>query len=157
MRQCARTWLTVSVLALSFVLAVVGLDGAPRPAQAQSVPQVVVTPDSGAPGATVELQGSGWPAGATLFARMYRASDVDGAGADLGMTFQADAAGNFTASGMIPPTLFGGGNRGNVEVTPDAYTIVVRAGPGLSASAPFSVSAAPSGAAPDGCAVGSSP
>ena len=151
MRRVTRTWLVVIAVALSFVLGVVGMDGPPRPARAQTVPQVVVTPDSAAPGDTVMLEGSGWPAGATLFARIYRASDVDGAGADLGMTFQADAAGNFSVYGLIPPTLFsGGGNRGNVQVAPDAYTIVVRAGPGLSASVPFSVPG-PSGAGSGGC------
>jgi hypothetical protein len=70
---------------------------------------------------------------------MYRASDLNGVGADLGMAFQANASGDFAIDGVIPKTLFGAGSRGNVEVIPGAYTIVVRTGPELSASTPFTV------------------
>jgi hypothetical protein len=69
---------------------------------------------------------------------MYQASDLDGPGASMSMAFQADDAGSFSIQAMVPRTLFGVGNRGNVEVGPGAYTIVVRAGD-LWASTPFTV------------------
>jgi LPXTG-motif cell wall-anchored protein len=55
------------------------------------------------------------------------------------MAFQADTSGTFTTDGVIPRTLFGAGSRGNVDVTPGDYVIVVRPGPELSASTPFTV------------------
>jgi len=128
MRRFVRTRLVMTAFALSLVLSVLGVEGTLRPVLAQDVPQVEVAPNTVTPGATVTLRGSGWPAGATLRARMYREADLDGPGADLGMTFQVDADSTFSTSGVIPPTLFGAGNRGNVEVTPGTYTIVVRAG-----------------------------
>ena len=133
--------LMVAVAALVATLGVLGVGSAPRAVWAQLAAQVEVTPSSASPGAAVTLRGSGWPAGATLAARMYRAFDLNGAGADLGMAFQADATGGFTIEGTIPRTLFGAGSRGNVEVIPGAYTIVVRTGPELSASTPFTVTA----------------
>jgi len=136
----------VAAMAVSGAL---GVGSAPRAVQAQPAARVEVTPSSAPPSASVTLRGSGWPAGATLSARMYRASDVNGVGADLGMAFQADASGGFTIDGVIPRTLFGAGSRGNVEVIPGAYTIVVRTGPELSAGTPFTVIAMTPVQAPD--------
>jgi hypothetical protein len=110
-------------------------------AQAQPAQTFEVVPASGAPGETVALRGSGWPAGASLVARMYESANVGGPGADLGMAFQADGSGSFSVEGTVPRTLFGVGSRGNLSVVPGEYTIVVRSGPELSASAPFSVAA----------------
>lgn len=134
-------WFRIAQLMIAgtALAAVLTVGSAPRTAQAQSATRVEVTPPSASPGAPVTLRGSGWPAGATLGARMYRASDLNGVGADLGMAFEADATGGFTIDGVIPRTLFGAGSRGNVEVTPGAYTIVVRTGPELSAGTPFTV------------------
>jgi hypothetical protein len=78
-------------------------------------------PASGAPGETIALRGSGWPAGSTLVARMYEASNVGGPGADLGMAFQTDANGSFSAEGTVPRTLFGPSSRGNLSVVPGGY------------------------------------
>jgi hypothetical protein len=133
----------VAVAGLAAIIGALGVGSAPRAVQAQPAARVEVTPSSASPGASVTLRGSGWPAGATLSARMYRASDLNGVGADLGMAFQANASGDFTIDGVIPRTLFGAGSRGNVEVIPGAYAIVVRTGPELSASAPFTVAMAP--------------
>jgi hypothetical protein len=131
--------LMVVVAALAAAIGALGVSSAPRAVQAQPAARVEVTPSSAPPGASVTLRGSGWPAGATLTARMYRSSDLNGVGADLGMAFQANASGDFTIDGVIPRTLFGAGSRGNVEVIPGAYTIVVRTGPELSADTPFTV------------------
>ncbi len=137
--RLARLMVVVAALAAS--LGALGVGSALRTVWAQPAARVDVTPSSASPGAAVTLRGSGWPAGSTLAARMYRASDLNGAGADLGMAFQADASGGFSVEGTIPRTLFGAGSRGNVEVIPGAYTIVVRPGPELSASTPFTVTA----------------
>jgi hypothetical protein len=147
MHHRTREWLGRTVLALSLVLGLFGGDlGSgdlvPRSVRAQGTPQVEVAPTSAAPGAHVTLFGSGWPAGITLRARIYREADVNGPGADLRMTFDADEAGRFTVDGVVPPTLFGAGARGNIEVTPGRYTIVVRSGPDVWASTPFEVMAA---------------
>jgi hypothetical protein len=144
--QTCSIVVAVAAMAVSGAL---GVGSAPRAVQAQPAARVEVTPSSAPPGASVTLRGSGWPAGATLSARMYRASDVNGVGADLGMAFQADASGGFTIDGVIPRTLFGAGSRGNVEVIPGAYTIVVRTGPELSAGTPFNVIAMAPVQAPD--------
>ena len=145
-RQLARLVLALVVLLSLFVASWSGED--PPIVLAQQAARLEVAPSSGPPGATVTLRGSGWPPGASLTARMYRASDVGGAGADLGMAFLADSGGAFTMQGVIPRTLFGMGSRGNVEVIPGAYTIVVRPGPELSASAPFTVVAPAPGQVP---------
>ena len=134
---------TLLIIALATLVGVVEPGSYPLAALAQSAARVEVTPTSGSPGGGVTLRGTGWPQGALLTARMYRATDVGGAGADLGMAFPADASGAFTFQGAIPRTLFGMGSRGNVEVVPGSYTIVVRPGPEFSASTSFTVTAAP--------------
>jgi hypothetical protein len=139
---------TLLIIALTALVGLVGPGSQSVEAQAQPAARVEVSPASGPPGGGVTLRGTGWPAGALLTARMYRSSDVGGAGADLGMAFPADASGAFTFQGVIPRTLFGMGSRGNVEVVPGSYTIVVRPGPEFSASTSFTVVAPPPAQAP---------
>jgi LPXTG-motif cell wall-anchored protein len=145
MRLYCRTLL---IIVLAALVGVVEPGSNPLAALAQPAARVEVSPASGPPGGGVTLRGTGWPAGALLTARMYQASDVGGPGADLGMAFSADASGAFTFQGVIPRTLFGMGSRGNVEVVPGSYTIVVRPGPEFSASTSFTVVASPPAQAP---------
>jgi hypothetical protein len=142
----ARSSLMVKAVRTTFMMVIVMLSAAasrttPPSAHAQPQPTLEAMPASGAPGETIALRGSGWPAGSTLVARMYEASNVGGPGADLGMAFQTDANGSFSAEGTVPRTFFGPSSRGNLSVVPGGYTIVVRSGPEPSASAPFSVTA----------------
>ncbi|MGH2356162.1 MAG: hypothetical protein ACRDI2_09330 [Chloroflexota bacterium] len=148
-RSLNRTALMATFAALTALTALTLLAALPmssvRPAAgvpsayAQQAPGIDVEPDSASAGATITLRAAGWPAGASLSARMYQASDTGGPGAFVTGAIQVGADGAFAVQGMVPRTLFGPGNRGNVEVVPGAYTIVVRQGTERSASVPFTV------------------
>ncbi len=133
--------LALALVSLVAVLAAQQSIGHTSIAAAQTAPVVIISPTSAAPGEKITLQGSGWPANASLVARMYEDSNLDGPGSDLGGAFQSDASGSFSVQGTVPNSLFGQGSRGTQNVVPGSYTIVVSAGPAVSATVPFTVGA----------------
>jgi len=110
-------------------------------AYATAVPAVTVSPTSAAPGESVTLSGTGFPPGSQVVARIYLSPQPLSPGADLGAAAQIDAAGAFTTRGTILLTLFGQGSRASLSVIPGTYTIIANAGPGITASTPFTVGA----------------
>jgi|GEM_PF-4728074 len=90
----------------------------PAGAQPSGMPTVAVTPVQAAPGEHVTLQGTGWPPGAALVARLYEAENTTGPGADMTGVFQAGADGRFTVQALVPSTLFSGVSRGGLTVVP---------------------------------------
>ena len=123
---------------------------APSPTATRAQPSLArleFTPTSAAPGESITLRGSGWPAGVSLVANLYETSGIGGPpGAPLGTTFQTDANGTFSVQGTVPRTLFGAGSRGNLNVIPGDYTIVVSQSPEVHVTAQFVVGAPSHGA-----------
>lgn len=115
-------------------------EAAPLAQQAPN-PTIEVLPAGVAPGETVTLRGSGWLPETTLTARMYRKGDAASPGAFLSGAFAVGAGGTFSVAGAVPHTLFGPGDRGNVEVVPGDYTIVIRQDAQASASTTHTVGA----------------
>ncbi len=141
----ARSLLAIVILLAA--LSAAAAAGGPSRVHAQQGPVLQVTPSSAGPGESITLRGSGWPAGATLVARIHEASELNGPNSTLAMAFQADAEGSFSAQATVPLTLFSpAGSRGNLAVVPGSYTILVSAGPGVTVGVPFSV-VAPAGEA----------
>jgi hypothetical protein len=96
------------------------------PVQAQPTPTISLEPTSAPAGGSLTVRGSGWTPGTQVVARLYQPDDLLGPGADLGGAVQVAQDGTFTLRGTVPLTLFGSGNRGNVEVTPGTYSVAVR-------------------------------
>ena len=115
----------VVILLVLLTLALVLAPGLPAGVSAQATPSVEVLPATAAPGQTVSLRGSSWPAGASLGARLYMANKVGGAGASMAGQILVGPDGTFITSASVPLTLFGQGSRGNLNVVPGAYTLVV--------------------------------
>jgi hypothetical protein len=109
------------------------------PTRVNPAPSIRLEPTSAAVGGTLTVRGSGWTPGAQVVARLYQQDDTLGPGADLGGAVQVAQDGTFSLQGSVPRTLFGSGNRGNVDVRPGSYTVVVRQGTDLAATAPLSV------------------
>lgn len=110
---------------------------------AQEGPAVTVQPSRAAPGETVSITGTGWPAGAQLTARLYaRGSGPTGPQADLASPFRTDASGSFSFQATVPLTLLNpDGNRGNLYLVPGQYNLLVQSGPELSSSVVFTAAA----------------
>src|SRR5918911_2811277 len=115
--------------------------GLPAEVRAQATPSVEVIPATAAPGETISLRGSGWPAGASLGARLYLANNVGGPGASMAGQIVVGPDGTFVTSASVPLTLFGQGSRGNLNVVPGAYTLVVSQDTRRSIRVPFTVGA----------------
>jgi len=136
----ARLLLATTAIVVVLHMAGVVLDS-PR-ARAEGAPSLQVSPATAAPGETVTLHGSRWPAGTSLVARLYEASAMGGPSADMGMIFQSDSSGEFVIQATVPTTLFNpAGSRGSLLVVPGSYVIVASSGPELTASTPFTVGA----------------
>src|SRR5438067_1681831 len=113
----------------------------PAEVAAQVMPSVEVVPPMAAPGETVSLRGSGWQAGASLGARLYLANNLGGPGASMAGQIVVRPDGTFVTSASVPLTLFGQGSRGNLNVVPGAYTLVVSQDTRQSTQVPFTVGA----------------
>ena len=135
-----------ATVALGALLAMTILLGGHSSALAQQAPTVSAMPSSAAPGEALRLQGSGWPPNVTLVAKMYQTSEVSGPSSPIGTAFRTDSTGTFLATGSVPRTLFGDGSRGNLNVVPGSYAIVVSGGPGPSATTSLVVRAPAQGA-----------
>ncbi len=136
----AKARITLVAVALATLIGAAWLLSDAPGARAETSPSLEVDPPSAAPGESVTLRGSGWPAGTTLTSHMYDPS-IPERSSFLGTAFQVDANGCFSTQGTIPNTLFGGGSRGHITVVPGSYTIDVTGGDNLSASVPFTVGA----------------
>jgi hypothetical protein len=122
MRASLFGWrVCLAVLAAGLMLA----GTPPDDGRAQPASRVEVSPASAAPGETVTVRGTGWPADASLGMRLYEAADVGGAGSALGGEVVPGPDGAFSSTVTIPRTLFGQGSRGNLNVVPGPYTLVV--------------------------------
>ena len=115
----SRVRLSCSVAAL--VLAAALLVAAP--ASAESGPQLTVEPASAGPGETVQVRGSGWPAGVTVVI-WFRESDDSDSTRVQSVHKAADADGAFAADLIVPSSLFGVNSRSIVNVVPGDYEIV---------------------------------
>lgn len=126
----------ITVLALGLPLAV---------AYAQSSPTVEITPSGAAPGASVTVQGTSWPANASVVVRLRQSTSPTSPSAVVA-TATANASGSFSVKGTVPLTLFGAGARGNLTVVPGSYSILATNGPAMSATATYPVGAPAQGA-----------
>ncbi|MGE5618423.1 MAG: hypothetical protein ACM3US_04110 [Sphingomonadaceae bacterium] len=128
-----------AILALAIISAAVALTADSNGAHAQQAPTVLISPASAAPGDSVTLRGTGWPAGASLVARLHDPT-IPGRNSPLGGALEVGADSGFSGQATVPNTLFGGGSRGGITVVPGSYSVtVVDSGTGHSASAAFTV------------------
>ncbi len=107
-------------------------------AHAQQAPTVQLSPAAAATGDPVTFQGTGWPAGASLVARLSDPSIPERSNS-FGAGFQADAAGSFSGQGTVPNALFGSGSRATVNVVPGSYDVTLYSPGGPTATVPFTV------------------
>jgi hypothetical protein len=131
-----RVYLALLALALSLALVL------PRAVSAEPTsPRLEIVPAAAGPGETLGLRGNGWPAGAGLGARLYEAGNVGGPSAPLAGQIVAGPEGAFATTATVPLTLFGQGSRGNLNVVPGPYTVVVNDDMRHSVAVPFTVAA----------------
>src|SRR5919204_1387608 len=128
-----------AVVLVLLTLALALAPGLPAEVSAQAPPSIEVIPATAAPGQTISLRGSGWPAGASLGARLYMVNNVGGPGAFMAGQIVVGPDGTFVTSTSVPLTLFGQGSRGNLNVVPGAYTLVVSQGTAQAVQVPFTV------------------
>jgi hypothetical protein len=128
-------------LARGLILLLLTVVGAPVLARAQTAPALGVVPVSAAPGEMVTLRGSGWPASSTLVARLSEDTTSGAASASLGGPIAVGENGAFAVTATVPRTLFGQGSRGNLNVVPGPYAVVVNQDTRVTASTTLTVDA----------------
>lgn len=122
-----------SLVMVAMALSLIVSSGAPH-ANAQERAIVTLQPSTAASGETVSINGTGWPAGAQLTARLFaRGSGPRGPLADLTSPFETDASGRFSVQGTVPLSLVHlDSNRGNIYLVPGQYNLLVQSGLELS-------------------------